>query len=535
MNRVYARVTAITIGMALSWAAPGQSSSTLEGSVGKSIRAVSYQLNTSSKVDLAPGDLSPQSSGEANIKAKQGVTNIEVEVARIPAPTKFGSEFLTYVLWVVSPEGRASNVGEIQLDSSGKGKLKVTTPLQTFSLFVTAEPYFAVRQPSEMVILLNSLRKDTKGKAVIVNNYQLITRSQYGKMGNPLSLSLDLKRVPLEVYEARNAVEIAKSRGAEKYAPEIFTKAQGGLQLTENALARKANRKEVISTARLTVQSSEDARALAVARIEEERIATEKAAAAAKAKADAEAKAAAKAAEAKRMADAEAAEAKRKADAEAVEAKRKADAEAAALKLRAEEEAQRQAELARAREAALKAKMEADAAAMKSKMEADALKAKEQAAEAEAERARKAAEELRAQLLGQLNQVLETKDSPRGLIVTMADVLFDVGKYDLRPTTREKLARLSGIVIAHKGLQLDIEGHTDSTGSDELNQTLSEKRAASVQTYLVQQGLQAESVTAKGFGKTIPVADNSTAAGRQQNRRVEIIVSGEVIGAKIGK
>ncbi len=168
-------------------------------------------------------------------------------------------------------------------------------------------------------------------------------------------------------------------------------------------------------------------------------------------------------------------------------------------------------------------------------MEADALKAREEAAKADAERARRAAEELRAQLLQQLNQILETKDTPRGLVVTMADVLFDVGKYDLRATTREKLARLSGIVLAHKGLQLDIEGHTDSTGSDELNQTLSERRASAVQSYLIQQGLATESVSAKGFGKTMPVADNSTAAGRQQNRRVEIIVSGEVIGAKIGK
>ena len=195
--------------------------------------------------------------------------------------------------------------------------------------------------------------------------------------------------------------------------------------------------------------------------------------------------------------------------------------------------ARRQAELARAREAQLKA--EADASALRAKVEADALKAKEEAAKADAERARRAAEELRAQLLQQLNQILETKDSPRGLVVTMADVLFDVGKYDLRPATREKLARLSGIVAAHKGLQLDIEGHTDSTGSDELNQTLSERRAAAVQSYLTQQGLAAESVTAKGFGKTMPIADNLTAAGRQQNRRVEIIVSGEVIGARIGK
>jgi len=481
------------------------------GSVAKSIRAVSYTLGSTSKVDLEPTDLLPQASGEASVQAKQGVTNIEVSVAGLAPPAKLGAEFLTYVLWVVSPDGRATNVGEIQPDNSQKGKLKATTPLQTFSLFVTAEPYFAVRQPGEMLILMNALRKGTKGKIVVVDNYPLITRTQYQKMGNPLALTPDLKSAPLEMYEARNAVEIAKSRGADRYAPEVFSKADGGLKIAENALASKADRKEIISRARMAVQSAEDSRALAFKRQEDERIENERAAAAAKAKAEAEAKAAAEAAEAKRKADAEAAEAKRRAD----------------------EEAARQAELARAREAQLKA--ESDAAALKAKMEADALKAKEEAAKAEADRARRQAEELRAQLLDQLNQILETKDTPRGLVVTMADVLFDVGKYDLRPTTREKLARLSGIVLAHKGLQLDIEGHTDSTGSDEFNQTLSDRRASTVQAYLVQQGLAADSVTAVGFGKNMPIADNSTAAGRQQNRRVEIIVSGEVIGAKIGK
>jgi outer membrane protein OmpA-like peptidoglycan-associated protein len=493
-----------------------------QGSVGKPLRAVGYQLGTNAKVDLAPTELASQASGEAEVRAEKGVTRMEIEVAGLIDPTKLGAEFLTYVVWVVSPEGRASNIGELQLDNSRKGKLKATTALQTFSLFVTAEPYFAVRQPSEMVVLMNALKKNTKGKIVIVDNYPLITRTQYERLGNPLALTLDLKAAPLEMYEARNAVEIAKSRKADKYAPEIFSKAEGGLQLAENRLASKADRKDLIATARLAIQSAEDARALSLQRQEAERIENERLAAAARAKAEAEAKAAS-----------EAAAAKRKADAEAVEAKRRADAEQAELKRRADEEARRQAELARAREAQMKA--EADAAAFRSRMEADALAAKEKAARDEATRAKQAAEALRAELLRQLNQVLETKDTPRGLVVTMADVLFDVGKYDLRPTTREKLARLSGIVLANKGLQLDIEGHTDSTGSDEINQTLSERRAQTVQNYLVQQGLAAEAVTAKGFGKTMPVADNSTSAGRQQNRRVEIIVSGEVIGAKIGR
>jgi outer membrane protein OmpA-like peptidoglycan-associated protein len=301
-----------------------------------------------------------------------------------------------------------------------------------------------------------------------------------------LALTLDLKNVPLEVYEARNAVEIAKSRAADKYAPEIFSKAEASLKMTENSLTSKADKKVTISTARQTVQFSEDARALSMQRQEEERIANERAAAAASAAATAKSEAEAKAA------------------AEAAEAKRRAD-----------EEARHQAELAAAKE--------------------DVLRAKEDAAKAEAERARKAAADLRAQLLNQFNRVLATRDTPRGLVVNMGDVLFDTGKFNLRSEAREALAKLSGIVMAHPGLNLEIEGHTDSTGSDELNQKLSEDRAGAVRSYLVEQGLPDSSVTSQGLGKSMPVADNARSAGRQQNRRVEIIVSGEVIGEKIGR
>jgi outer membrane protein OmpA-like peptidoglycan-associated protein len=331
-----------------------------------------------------------------------------------------------------------------------------------------------------MVVLQSETRKDTKGKIFPVSQYKLMKRGQYEKIGNPLALTLDPK-VPLEVYEARNAVDIAKSRGADKYAPEIYSKAEASLKIVENSLAAKADKNAVISTARQTAQFSEDARALAAQRQEEERVAKEREDAAAKAKAEAEARAAV----------------------EATEAKRKADAEA-----------QRQAELSAAKEGL--------------------MQAKEQAAKAEAERVRKAAEALRAQLLEQFNRILETRDTPRGLVVNMGDVLFDTGKFDLRSEAREKLAKLSGIVLAHPGLKLAIEGYTDSTGSDELNRKLSQDRADAVRSYLTEQGLAQDSVTAQGFGKSEPVADNNTAAGRQKNRRVEIVVSGEVIGEKIG-
>ena len=143
--------------------------------------------------------------------------------------------------------------------------------------------------------------------------------------------------------------------------------------------------------------------------------------------------------------------------------------------------------------------------------------------------------ELRIQLLKQFNAILQTRDTARGLIVNMSDVLFDTAKYSLRPVAREKLAKVAGIVSGHPGLRLDVEGHTDSVGGDSYNQQLSEQRGAAVRDYLTQAGMAASSVTAKGFGKTQPVASNDTATGRQQNRRVEIVISGEVIGTEIGK
>jgi outer membrane protein OmpA-like peptidoglycan-associated protein len=478
----------------------------------RSITAIGYPVGAgSTMVDLKSTGLIVQADGQAKVETKRGVTTIAAEVRGLTSPTSLGTEFLTYVLWAVSPEGRALNLGEILYGDTGKGKLQTTTQLQSFSLFVTAEPYAAVRLPSEILILENALRKNTKGRIYPVNNYQLMKRAQYQKMGNPLALSLDLKNVPLEMYEARNAVEIARSRGAEKYAPDVFTKAEGGLKIAENALARKANRKEVVSLARQAAQFSEDARALTGERVEQERIDSERAAAAAAAKAKAEEQAAAEAAEAKRKTDAE---------------------------------ARRQAELAAAKQAKLKAEADANEARLKAdaaiadakaKAEADALRAKEEAAKADAERTRRAAEALRAQLLDQFNRILETRDTPRGLVITMADVLFDTGKYEVRPGTREQLAKLSGILLAHPGLNLEVEGHTDSIGSDDFNQRLSEQRASTVREYLVGQGLAGSSVTASGFGKAMPVASNETASGRQKNRRVELVVSGEVIGTVIGE
>jgi outer membrane protein OmpA-like peptidoglycan-associated protein len=477
--------------------------------ISKSIKAVGYEVGGgATKVVFVGTSAAPQASGEAKVEAKTGGTSIDLKVTALPQPTTLGAEFLTYVLWTITPDGTTNNIAEIPIDKQGNGKLSTRAQSQTFAMIVTAEPYFAVQLPSELVVLENDTKKNTKGKIYPDNDYKLMKRSQYSKMGNPLALTPDLKKVPLDIYEARNAVEIAKSQKAQQYAPEIFSKAEGSLQLAENSLASKADKSQIITNARQTIQFAEDARALSAERQEAERIQNEKntAAAAAAAKAKAEADAAA-ATEAKRQAELTAArEAQMKAESAAQSAQQKAAAEIAAQQ-----------------------------AAAKAAAEQAVLQAKEQAAREEAARAQAATAALRAQLLQQLNEVLQTTDTPRGLVVNMADVLFETGKYALSQEAQLKLAKLSGIIQAHPGLNLAIEGHTDTTGTADFNMKLSQQRADTVREFLISQGMSPDTITAKGMGQDNPVADNSTAAGRKQNRRVEIIVSGEVIGAKLGK
>jgi outer membrane protein OmpA-like peptidoglycan-associated protein len=507
-GRAILSLVCLTLTVAVSRAQtqqPEPASNVINGTVA----AIGYPVGGgSTKVDMTGTTAAPQASGEAKVDAKTAGTTIELKVNGMPQPTTLGAEFLTFVLWAVTPDGGTTNLGEIPIDKDGNGKLSVRAQSQTFALIVTAEPYYAVRMPSELVILVNETRKNTKGKIYPDNSYKLMKRSEYAKQGNPLALMPDLKKVPLDMYEARNAVEIAKLRGAEQYAPQIFTKAQSSLQAAENALSQDADKNQVISAARQTIQFAEDARALAAQREEAERIQKEKeaaaAAAAAKAKAAADAQAAA---EAKRQAELTAArEAQMKAQAAAQAAEAKAAADAAAAK-----------------------------AAAKAAAEQAALQAKEQAAKEEAARAQAATEALRAQLLQQLNEVLQTTDTPRGLVVNMADVLFESGKYALSMDAQLKLAKLSGIIQAHPGLNLAIEGYTDNTGMPDFNMKLSQQRADAVRQFLITQGLSPNSITSQGMGQADPIADNNTAAGRKQNRRVEIIVSGEAIGTKMGK
>lgn len=528
----------------------------------RTAKAVNYQHRSgATKIDFRGTELLPNSRGEAKVESKQGYIEIEVEFDGLQPATSNGAEYLTYVLWAITPEGRTANLGEVLLNGT-RSKLNVTTELQVFGLVVTAEPYYAVSQPSDLIVMENVMRPDTKGKIEEIDaKYELLQRGQYQRLTNPLALKLD-RKLPLELYEARNAVQIARAVGADAFATETFQKAEKSLAQAEAYQTRNAGKRPVTMTAREAVQTAEDSRAIAVKRQEEAALTAERQQSAdrteraesRRATAQSEADRVTREAEAARLhAQAESQRLNREKDAQAASAlaeadraKRDSDARLAAAaadanRLKVENETRSAAAAADADR--LKAENETRAAAAAAeadrlKRDNDAQRAASQAdlARSAAERAKLEAEkvELRSDLLKQFNAVLQTRDTARGLIVNMSDVLFDTGKYSLRPQAREKLAKVAGIVSGHPGLRLDVEGHTDNVGGVDYNQQLSEHRGESVRDYLTKQGMAAGSVSTRGFGKTQPVATNDTAQGRQQNRRVELVISGDVIGKEIG-
>jgi outer membrane protein OmpA-like peptidoglycan-associated protein len=462
--------------------------------VSRSIQAISYRNRSGwTRIDFQGTTLAPQAKGTADVNSRLGHMEIKLDVKKLPVPTVFGPEFLTYVLWAITPDGHAANLGEVVLDSDGNFKGDVTTELQSFGLIITAEPYFAARQPSDVVVMENVIRKNTLGKIEVVDaNYQLLQRGQYTyhvpeSEKHPVDLNSN-KKNPLELYEAMNAVQIARYAKADQFSGDVFKQAEALLNQAQDYENRK-QWSPAIMTAKEAVQKAEDARIISLRT--QEQLAVEKQ--------------------------------QQQAEAREAAAHQKA--------LEAQERATQEEEQARA-----EAQQRAEADAARAQAAAEAQKA--QQAAADAERLRQQAEteknQLREQLLQQFNSVLPTRETPRGLVVNMQDVLFDTGKYTLKEPAREALAKLSGIIISHPGLNLQVEGYTDSTGSDEFNQKLSEQRANTVREYLMSQGVNPQSTNAVGYGKAYPVASNDTPAGRKLNRRVELVVSGEVIGVKIG-
>ncbi len=458
--------------------------------VGRDIPAINYfHRSGSTKIGFAGTPLLPYSKGSATVESNKGQISINAHLEGLRPANGFGVEYLTYVMWAITPDGHAQALGEV-LPSGGGDKvdLKVTTNLQAFALIITAEPYFDVSLPSDVVVLQNTVLKDrTEGIIEQLNAHAtLLPRGTYSTTSGAYTVANPITRKdqsPLELYEAINAVQIAKAAHADRLAADTYGKATLALQNAQSMDAKKSERKQEITYAREAVQSAEDSRVIAIRRQKELDQA-----------------------------------AQQQAREQAQQAAQQSALEAQQAKLQAQ-----QASLQAQQAAAERAKAEAQAAEAQAQA-AQARQAQQQAVDQTAQ--------IRQRLRDQLNSVLSTQETARGLIVNLSDVLFDTGKYDLKADTKVKLAKVSGILEAYPSLKVQVEGYTDNVGGEQYNQKLSENRAQTVGDFLVAQGVPLGNVTATGFGMNHPMADNSSAAGRAQNRRVQLVVSGDAIGVQ---
>lgn len=518
---------------ALSWQSGGVTGDQASGYhmkvVSRSTQAVDYRRRGSTRVDLKGTDLMPSASGEAKIESKSGRVEVDANLNHVRPANSFGLAYLTYVLWAITPEGRPNNLGELVVKDE-KGSLHVTTDVQAFALIVTAEPYFAVSQPSDLVIAQNVVRKDTLGGIEPMNvNFESLPHDLYAAQVTPIAEPIYgiNNKIPLDLLEARNAMRVAKDSKADQYASSTFDRAQKLLDRAEDYFRRKQGTGPIGTVAREASQTAEEARVMSLKRQTEEQAEKERQEAARRtSEAEAQAEAQRKQADEQRQQAEEQRQAAEQSKAQAEEAQARAQTE---TQQRQQAEAQQQA-AEQARIAADQARQQAEQATQQANEQAKQAELARQQADQARQQAENEKTQMRARLLQQLNQVLQTKDSARGLIVSMPDVLFDTGKAELKPVARERLAKVAGILLAYPDIKVEIDGHTDNTGTMSFNQKLSEQRAESVRTYLGQQGVAQSTMNTQGFGPSQPIASNDSAAGRRQNRRVELIVSGESIG-----
>jgi len=452
--------------------------------------AVTIPERTEGRVRFVGTERLPLATGQATVRRRRGTTEIDVRLEHLKPAVMFGGDFNTYVLWTVSPEGVAMNAGEL-IQRGHRSRVDAATPLTTFGMFVTAEPHFLVDEPSSFIVLENSSASLLRGNmmqtsVVKYRGFEGHYNADRQTLVNEEVLEGDYRT---ERQQATTALNLAEREGAGRWAPDELARARDAVIGALETFGPDMDEQRFGVQARTAVRLSFEAYRVAV---RNRKLAEEQA------------------------------------QRDELDSLRvaKAEAEAAAT------EAREQAALARReRKEALEAKAEAERAARDAQiqqrraqdmMETAQSEAKKLAAlKAEADRYANAA---RSRLQGALSKVVETKETARGVIVNLPDILFDLGRSTLRGPAREVLSRVAGILLVTPEIVLSVEGHTDSTGSDRLNQALSEKRAVSVADYLAESGVAAEIISTVGFGETNPTADNQNVSGRQQNRRVEIVI-----------
>jgi outer membrane protein OmpA-like peptidoglycan-associated protein len=474
----------------------------------RTVKAVNYQYRSGpTAIDFRGTVLLPESKGDAAVESKAGRTVIDAGFSHLPAPSRFGREYLTYVLWAITPEGHPKNLGEIIPGSSDKAKTHVTTDLQAFGMIVTAEPYAAVRQPSDVVVMENEIRPDTIGSIEPVQvRYELMPRHgyTYNKPADFKSenegpkVSMGEYETLLELYQAQNAIQIAQASGAAKYGGEVLSKAQTQLQNAQSLHDRKMDKSLVIAAAREASQTAEDARALADQRAKDAEIASARS---------------------------------------SIEHERelRVAAEARAENAQQALHAQTQGQAAQA-ESAAQAEITANRMQQEEMRQTPPTPLQSTPAQAidystikpppPIQADDRPQRELRASLAQRLNTCFPSSDTPRGLVATMSGLDFRGATLDEHELS--KISQLAALVTSHPGLTVEVEGHSDNASPEA--ERLAASRAGAVRDALVRAGIPSTIVNVRDLGNTRPLGPNNTAQSREANRRTEIVITGSPIG-----
>jgi flagellar motor protein MotB len=446
--------------------------------VSRTTKAINYgYLTAPTRIDFQGTPVLADARGEATVEPKRGATLVKMRVDHVPPPRRFGPQYLTYVVWAISPEGRAQNIGELIFDGSEKARLSTSTPMQTFAMIVTAEPYYSVTQPSEVVVMENVVGRNTIGKVQEVNaTYELLPRKPftYDVGSEPKAPTREVSKEQYEsitaLYQALNAIQIAQSQGADRYAPEQMARAR---EVYNKARAFPVSlSKEIVSMAREATQIAEDGRAIAVKRAEADKAADEQ---------------------------------------------RRSSVEQQAT--------QSPAEPPRTRVTAPQPAAPPPAAPRAPRAAAPVPAAAAEKAPIEVEhsqflRDNPRASDNRRHLLAALPSTWDVVDSGRGIVITIPEQLTRAA------SLQSYLAPVAAAIRPYGDLHLEVGGHTDNASAAGENQRDAER----VRTALIGAGIAPDIIAARAYGNTRPRTSNANAAGRAENRRVEIVIAGDAIG-----
>jgi len=498
-------------------------------------------------LSLATTRIAPTAKITAAVTYKQGQAKIDMAYTVMKPAILFGGDVTCFVVWAVTRDGRTENLGEL-LTRKTSGRLSFQTGKKSFALMVTAESYYLVGQPSELVVFTNAT---TTSAEMVLFQFDGFAPAPKHHVDGISHLKWDSK-VPLELLQARKALQLAERHEAPMHAPGIYVEADAALRHANEIAGHSPKSRELLDAARRAVTLGNEALNISMHRIEaielEREIARRRKETAALEKRAAEAETASRRAQ---QLAAEAETATRQAQQLATEVLAEADRVRAEKERMVQETAALRSEKASIESSMTQLRVDKGAAEQaanrlqldKTSLEREAARLAQDKADIEREAARLLAEkrqleqsarqlqherdQLSGRLEGALAHVADTTESARGYVVNLPDILFDLNEAELKPEAGLILSKLAGILLIVGNQHAVIEGHTDSTGSPEYNLDLSRRRAASVMEFMRSQGIESQRLRALGYGVDKPVADNSSADGRRRNRRVEIIIMGE--------